>query len=361
MQKASGALNDDEINRGLEAKKNAGLEVSKYEMKARLVLTFLVLHFAVSACYESRRPVLYTLDFESGDLLSWHKRKLAGPHSAQIVTDPVRGGRYAVRFMLRRTDRLVSKGKRAELQMFAVGRHGHEYWYGFSIYIPSDWREDIKDEVVAQWNATRDRHLGESARRSPPLAIRIKRNKWFITCRWDSRALTPPGNTAPKRTLWRGEYRRGAWTDWVVHARWSYGADGLLEIWQNGRLIVTRRGPNTYNDVAGLRFKIGIYKPQWNNPENLSLVTVRVIYHDEVRIAGGNASYGDVAPGPLQRRAAHLRRRRAWPRIAVVGYPFSVISVGMKFFIVASWFYAIDLASIFPKLFPVKRQKTRQS
>ena len=85
------------------------------------------------------------------------------------------------------------------------------------------------------------------------------------------------------------------WTDWVVHARWSFRDDGLLEIWKDGEKIIEQHGPNTYNDQRGMYFKIGIYKPPWDKPVK-SDVDRRVVVHDEIRIAGPGARYADVAP-----------------------------------------------------------------
>lgn len=253
--------------------------------------------YLVSECRKLRDDqLIYLLDFEKGNLADWHEKKLPELESARVVRHPVRAGKYAVRFQLKRLDRIVSKSKRAELQMSGAGYAGQEFWYGLSVFIPNDWEEDSADEVVVQWNANHDKELGESPKRSPPLAIRIRKDYWFVTNRWDARAVTPPGNTAPGAILWRGPYARGAWTDWVVHARWSYKPDGLLEIWKNGEKIVRKDGPNTYNDRYGLRFKIGIYKPKWNDPAARSDVLVRTVYHDEIRVGGRGADYLMVAP-----------------------------------------------------------------
>lgn len=260
----------------------------------------LCLNLALVLACRPARPddakLLHVFDFEQGQLSGWHKYKLPRDDSARVVTEPVRAGDHAVRFELRRADEQVAKGKRAELQMFRAAEIGREYWYGLSIFLPRDWHEDYKDEVVAQWNATADKGFRENEKRSPPLAIRLRDQQWLITQRYDARLITPPGNNAPKRTLWKGPYVVGKWTDWVVHARWSFEEDGLLEVWKDGVQIIAQRGPNCYNDRKGLRFKIGIYKPQWNSPESKSAVSVRHVFHDEIRIGGEDASYELVRP-----------------------------------------------------------------
>lgn len=56
-------------------------------------------------------------------------------------------------------------------------------------------------------------------------------------------------------------------------------------------------GPNTFNDAKGPFFKMGLYKG-WQKPATRTdAVSKRVLYHDEFRLAGANATYKDVAPG----------------------------------------------------------------
>lgn len=242
-----------------------------------------------------RRPLLADLDFEDGTLKGWSRLKLPTPDAASVVEHPVRTGRRALRIRLRRSDEIVSKGRRAELELADVARLGQAYWYGLSIFVPADWPRDFKDEVVAQWNATADTEEGEDEKRSPPLAIRIQRDRWRITQRWDDRRITPPWNSGHKRELWSGRLTRGVWTDWVLHARWSYRDDGRITLWRNHEPVVRHRGPNCYNDSRGLRFKIGVYKPQWNSAASESAVTERSIFHDAIRVGDASATYDDVA------------------------------------------------------------------
>lgn len=245
-----------------------------------------------------RAHLLHVWDFETGAAGEWTDYKLARPGSLEIVGSPVRSGRFAAQFTLHRDDPIVSDGKRAELQIDDVGKIGSglDVWYGFSTWLPGGWEHDEQYEVLAQWKGKRDKDLGEASK-SPALALRLRRDHWYITNRWDPRPVTPD-NSAPEETLWRAPYEVATWTDWVVHARWSYGADGLLEIWKDGVRVVEKHGPNTYNDRRGMYFKIGIYKPRWMKPVRYpSTVERRVVVHDEIRIGGPGATYADVAPG----------------------------------------------------------------
>ena len=85
---------------------------------------------------------------------------------------------------------------------------------------------------------------------------------------------------------------KGCWTDWVVHVKWSYQSDGILQIWKNGEKVVDQNGPNAFNDAHGPFFKMGLYKG-WRNPPT-------------------QTRRRDQA-GPLPRRIPHGRRRRHLP------------------------------------------------
>ena len=37
----------------------------------------------------------------------------------------------------------------------------------------------------------------------------------------------------------------------MFHIKWSYGSDGLTDVWENGTKVISRAGPNTYNDETG--------------------------------------------------------------------------------------------------------------
>ena len=241
--------------------------------------------------YEPRHPsppdfqgrVLYRFDFESGEAGPWTDFKLPSPDALAIVEDPLAPENHVARFRLHRGDPIVSDGKRAELQIDGIGEigTGRDFWYGFRTYLPVDWKYDHEYEVLAQWKGKRDKPQEQS--KSPALALRVRKEHWYITNRWDERPITP-NNRSPHETLWRGHLTAGAWTEWVVHARWSFREDGFLQVWKDGRQIIEKRGANTYNDRRRMYFKIGIYKAPWGDPDRQSLVDRRIVYHDDVWI-----------------------------------------------------------------------------
>jgi hypothetical protein len=241
-------------------------------------------------------PLLFMSDFEQGDLAGWSK-EVCCSDSVRVVKDPVRSGTSAVRFYLRKDDPDVMNSRRSELALQPIPTNS-ERWYGFSIFLPDNWATDPTMEIVAQWHEYPDFSLGETWR-SPPLSLSTLNGSWHVGRRWDPNPLTK------KNTLGLGggiedikleSYKIGVWTDWVFHIKWSYKADGLLEIWKDKNLIVRRNGPNTYNDQVGPYFKIGVYKPDWKYNPQKSTIKTRIVYFDEVRIGDNNITYADIAP-----------------------------------------------------------------
>jgi hypothetical protein len=241
-------------------------------------------------------PLLLTRDFEAGTLGEWNRETCCG-YSVRVVESPSRAGKYAARFELKRGDPSVQKSKRTELVQKPIPANS-ERWYGFSLMLPPDWQTESSFEIVTQWPSVPDFNLKEDWR-TPSLYISTRNKAWRVTNRWDPKLRThrnDPGPEGGKAILWEGPYRKGAWTDWVVHVKWSPKSDGVLQVWKDGRLVVNKTGPNTYNDKQGPYFKMGIYKPDWKyNPKRSSTKT-RVLYIDEVRIGDNRASYAAVAP-----------------------------------------------------------------
>ncbi|MCA1993970.1 MAG: polysaccharide lyase, partial [Coleofasciculus sp. S288] len=224
------------------------------------------------------------------DGLGWNQTEFTSKSKGEIVTTPKRAGAAAAKFTLHYPD------KRAEKNKFSAGAPGSERWFGFSTYIPEKWPNHDNVTIVAQIKSMPD--AGEP-HRSPFLSFELRNGVWTIYNRWDANKISKPeaygsGGTIKTKQVYSGSYTRGTWTDWVIHAKWSYNKDGLLEIWKNGTKLVSWVAPNCYNDTDyPFHFKIGMYKPGYNSTHPSPLV----IYHDEVRIGNENARYSDVAPG----------------------------------------------------------------
>ncbi len=239
-----------------------------------------------------RAGLIFSSDFEDGKMNTW---KPAG-NSPAVTRDVARRGRYAMKTSLDRQKDACSYrteviGPEADI--------GKEYWYGFSIFLPDDYVPDKIWEIVAQWNCIPDYDVGEKWR-NPVLALFTTGGRWSWVTRWDAKRNTFESGKREyggEHEYDLGPYQRNLWTDWVVHIKWSFKPDGLLQVWKNGEKVIDQNGPNAFNDAHGPIFKMGLYKG-WSKPTTRSdAVSRRVLYHDEFRMAGATATYQDVAPG----------------------------------------------------------------
>lgn len=222
--------------------------------------------------------------WEGGD---WNGVEAANANSITRSTEQFRGGKHSAKFVLNKSDRGIANNKqRAELtdwdgRMLNVRS---ERWYGLSIFLPDSYIPDPCEEQLFQWHGDNSVDLDGVNMAISPLAMYSINGRWEFGIRF-----------AGKFDL--GIYDKNLWTDWVLHIKFSPDSDGLVEIWKNGKKVLTKKGKNTYNDVVGNYFKIGIYKYGWDDGY-FSTTTTRTLYYDEVRIGDENSSYSDVAPFP---------------------------------------------------------------
>ncbi len=255
--------------------------------------------------YNYTDSLLFEGDFETGNLsqfppTEWEPQHCCS-HSHRVVTSPVRSGNFALRTELRKTDPPYKSHRanshRAEFAEKKRYPLPFERWYGFSVYLPNDWVDDVAPEILVQWHDVPD--AGEGPAGGPPFYIATLRGNWIVINHWDPAPIKIKKDLSPEggvEELWTGAYEKEKWTDWVIHAKWSYQVDGLLEIWKDGTKIVTKSGPNTLNDQMGPYFKFGVYKWWWTIPNRPSDTTIRVMYHDEIRFAGAQGNFCQVDP-----------------------------------------------------------------
>ena len=220
-------------------------------------------------------------DFES-DLDGWKLSDFEHPDSG-IVSTPNQNEQISensVKFVLEEPD------KREELALEPVP-YNSEITYHFRIFLPESYVNDPTSEIVAQWHAVPDFELGETwSKTGPVLVLLTEDGKWKLGRKWDSREIIREQGqqgyieVEGSENYDLGEYQTGVWTDWTFHVRWSYEADGLVEVWQDNNLVVRETGPNAYNDEIGPYLKIGLYNKKWQD----SSLTQRELYYDDVEV-----------------------------------------------------------------------------
>ena len=255
--------------------------------------------------------ILFHSGFEDGDLQGfyWYQNEPKAVSSGH----PVRDGIYSMRSYLHHYDSQHSyrtmvivndddqKPPDSSTTPFRF-TIGNEYWIGLSIYLQSDWVDDVDHcgDLIWQFQASPDD--GEPYR-SPVLAIFVDQDQYELMSKWDSRSFSPDNTWTGGKTLWSGPLApdKGRWVDWVINIKWSWQSDGYIKVWKDGQVIAERSGPNCSNDDRGPYTSFGVYKWPWKPgnegkyPE--SLTDDRLVYYDEFRIGDADANYEDVAPG----------------------------------------------------------------
>ena len=231
---------------------------------------------------------LYALDnmllieegFESGQLL-FH---VSGNSPVIEKVKNARRGNFVLKSELSNLSKvpirteIAIKGKDVN---FDVGK---EYWVGISIKIGKEFqnRSKFNDQgMLLQWHY--QDWLHPEVPDAQPLLIRFKRGKVHVQSEVIKRylATVPPAY--------------GEWVDWVINVKFD-DQDGIIKVWRNGVKIVDWSGDNhQVEKVEGAYLKLGLYSYQYKSVPS-SIKFKRIVYHDELRIAGSTGSYASVAP-----------------------------------------------------------------
>ena len=184
-----------------------------------------------------------TLDFESGDFSGWSIRRLAKDYSAVIQSEIVRTGSKACRFEIRSGD-LVSQGLRAELRDWYNAPFEADTWYGFSTYLPEDFRPPNGVGVVlAQWHDQAE--LGDPAGK-PPLALRYLDGTLRFTGAFAQVASHHPDRRYVFHEI--ADVARATWLDFVFRIHWSRTGDSSIDAFLNGEKLFRFDGPLGYRN-----------------------------------------------------------------------------------------------------------------
>lgn len=240
--------------------------------------------------------IIFEGNFKSdlSDFVNWRK-ELCCSHSGNIDRSIKHGNNNSFRFVLKKKDPLVSTSKRAEI---SNDNHkykdpiGSERWYGFSVYLPNDWVDDVMKEIVHQWHATPDCDIsGCEPWRPVPAQLMVEGKNWIVCRRYE----TSSGSRNYKEII-KVPYKKGVWTDWVYHIIWKNNSSGLIEVWKDGTKLFRLPGNIGYNDKNGIFWKFGIYKWGWLYSDRKSNCTTRTIYHALIKIGDKNSNYNEVTP-----------------------------------------------------------------
>lgn len=200
------------------------------------------------------------------------------------ASSPVYEGVKSGRFELRDTDPNV----RSEVR-FPSAVTQADNWLSFSVYWPSSgMQDDAKAESFHQAHQT--------SKTSPPVSLLVKNGRMYAEVNGQVFSGVLDGNSSLTRTMDIGPVPKDRWVRFVIRYRFSYGTDGIWQIWQDGQQILNYMDKTMYPPaITGNwpTFKLGIYKWVWEG-SGTSGSTLRIMYVDDVRQGDGNCTLGDM-------------------------------------------------------------------
>ncbi len=198
---------------------------------------------------------------------------MVSPDRLQIVDNPVRGGRYALRALVRQGDDPIhASGNRNELFYLSYEPMGSEYFYRWSTMFDPSYPSYRTWQVFTQWHQT------AGCCGSPPVEFYLNGETMYLR--------VGPTEAAP---IWNTPLVRGVWYDFVFHVRWSDNPNvGFVELYLNGDLVLPRT-PAATNVSGQLNYlKQGLYR-------DAAIAPVGIVYHAGMIQA---TSFDDVFPPP---------------------------------------------------------------
>jgi hypothetical protein len=250
----------------------------------RHLLTWMYAPWQGAPPLAPRTGITFYENFEGASAFAAQHMQGSTAYAFTQITSPALEGAKAGRWELQKGDAEASGGCRTEC-LFTEALAQAETWHGFAAYFPSaDYADDsISYDIINQW------HQGSSWG-SPMLLIRVKNGQLYLNRR---------SNTSSSIEYALGAQPKDRWVKFVIHLRQDTAA-GFMKIWIDGALVLDITGETKFPDTNG-RWKMGIYKSDWNNggtykPTNS---TRRVWYVDEVRIGDSSSNYASVFPSGL--------------------------------------------------------------
>lgn len=217
------------------------------------------------------------------------------------VTSPVRGGRNAFKATVPRGS------ERAEIRdqrNFNFTTLGETYWYGWSVYLPSNFTTTSESNIINQWASYPPRvatfpcgGVGHKITAGGGQTLRFD-----LQHQRDAGGSGSNASKCDTFDLASIADMKGKWTDFVMHAKWTGNSDGFFEIWVRvggasgtwEKPFQTYNGPTWWNgEGRGPYFKMGYYAgdPNWTGPNSVT------VYVDEYKLGNANAGSNAVAPG----------------------------------------------------------------
>ncbi|WP_257453963.1 heparin lyase I family protein [Archangium lipolyticum] len=201
--------------------------------------------------------VVWRGDFETGDHSQWTRAQMVSADRLQVVSSPLRQGRYALKATVRQGDDPINaSGNRNELVRMTREPTGSEYYYKFSTMFASDFPSVKTWQLFTQWH-----HEGGSG--SPPVEFYVYSEEIRLNIGGD-----------PGVIVWKTPLVRSQWQDFILHVKWSPDPSvGFVELYHNGKLVLPKRYIATQYSGMVNYLKVGLYRSD-------TITQVGTVYHD---------------------------------------------------------------------------------
>lgn len=218
--------------------------------------------FSLAGCAAIVSPAyrtVYSTDW-SGGIDSRIGVQSATPESIEVVVDPVRPARRAVRASIAIDDdfsHVANGSPRAELVFSRVASiaNGRDYLIRWSTYLPETFVFNAKQaQIITQI------HQG-AASGPPPIMLTLDNGTYTFSERGGQHTEHGRG---PR--LCCAAEDRGKWVEWTLrYVPDATGERAITQLWKNGSIVYDSKGaPNAYPDDRRAYFKLGLYNPGWH-------------------------------------------------------------------------------------------------
>ncbi|NRA63108.1 MAG: heparin lyase I family protein [Pseudobacteriovorax sp.] len=249
----------------------------------------------------------------------WRLSQMQTDDAAKVIAEGSRHGKNHVKFTWKRefygARPGISENTSKKAMLFAPREstkavNGQYRFYRFSFWLPDspDGRGDTKNQLIVQWQASRDRlrngELGEPAR-FPPLSIHVIRGRLKLRGFYQQErysgdeiiAFTEVDLGAARNTV---DNKTKRWVDLQARIRFdccSQNPSGSVEIWRKdiGEAGALRKVANVrnvrlgYNDNFYPFLGVGIYQYSETSdfPETVN-------HFDNVKVGNEKTTFGDL-------------------------------------------------------------------
>jgi hypothetical protein len=240
-------------------------------------------------------PLIFTETFEGlAPFYQAHNTGFGKSHSFSVVKSPVFAGKKAGSFKLKASDPQVSDGARAEVTVIKDGVK-KEMWYSFAVLLPArGFAFDSQKEIISQWHQMADVHLGEKPQ-SPATHLIIHQDRFILSTGYNANEVSDGVDPDKRNSFDLGPVTKDIWHSFVFHFIHAYQPYGLIEVWHNGKKVLTHKGGNMYNSLDMPKWKLGVYKWKWNEGDTTG-IRKRVLYYDNIKVGNKRATYADMIP-----------------------------------------------------------------